>query len=142
MSFLAPVLQGVGIIKAGKDANQETQLSAADKESAARDEINTAALEEASLRTDSRKFLGRQRAAQAQSGVEGATPDAVSRQSAIDAELDALNLRYAGKLRANALLKGAQSDRLAGRNRERNAKLQGASAILQGYANYAGAGLG
>lgn len=56
-------------------------------------------------RRESRQLLGSQRAAVAQSGVGfGGSSDAIMRQSSAAAELDALNIRYAGDLERMGIL--------------------------------------
>lgn len=72
-------------------------------------EAQSSANEEAQRRT-SGQYLGRQRAALGDSGTgslgSGSNFD-VARQSAVNAELDALNVRYAGELRGSQYLQSA-----------------------------------
>jgi hypothetical protein len=74
-----------------------------------------AAAEEEQQRREARTFMGRQRAAVAQSGVGPGTTDLLENQSAVLAELDALNIRYGGNMRGRGLLlEGASQRRSAG----------------------------
>lgn len=76
------------------------------------------------------KFLGKQRAAIAQSGIgmgSGSSLD-IARQSAVEAELDALNIRYEGELRAT----GAKAQAQQFRAQAKSAKLQGRLALGAG----------
>lgn len=136
MSFIGSIFQGVGAIRGARDEKDRAKLEASQKEAGAKAEIDTAAQDEASFRRSTRSFMGRQRAAQAESGLEGSTPDAVDRQSSIDAELDALNIQYAGRLKAWALREGLQSELSASKARQRSGYLSGAGAFMQGIADY------
>lgn len=136
MSWIGSIFQGAGMIREGRDARDQAKLDAAQKEAGARKEIEAASLDETAFRRSARQFLGRQQAAQAESGLAGTTPEAVARQSAIDAELDALNIKYQGKLKAWALREGLQSELSAGKAKERAGYLSGAGAFLQGIGDY------
>ena len=68
----------------------------------------TGAAEEAQRR-QATQALAKMQAAQAQSGLVGGSTADVYRQSAIDAELDALNIRYEGYSRASALKQQAKA---------------------------------
>lgn len=90
------------------------------------------AAEEITFRRQTQQALARQQAAGAQSGIRsGGSLDDVYRQSAIDAELDALNLRYQGRLQASNLRTQAKATK---KGATASAILQGASAV----ANFAG----
>jgi hypothetical protein len=76
-----------------------------------------AARDEEQQRRESAQFLGRQRAALAQSGASaGGTAGLLLDQSAVLAELDALNIRYGGNLRGAGLLYQAGATRRQGRS--------------------------
>ena len=72
---------------------------------------------EIAQRRQARQVLARQRAALGQLGVQGDTGTfrQVAVQSAIDAELDALNIRYGGQLRSGALRNQARQVKHGGR---------------------------
>lgn len=92
-------------------------------------ESNNATL--AQLRKDN-MFLGRSTAAAVESGggVGGST-GAVLDQSAHNAELDALNVRYNGKLRQDSYDEQAQLDRNQGNDAMASSLVSGASGILR-----------
>src|SRR3990167_10916399 len=62
--------------------------------------------DEESQRREARQIIGKQAASMAQAG--GGGDEGLLRQSAINAELDALNIRYAGRARAAGLLGDAR----------------------------------
>lgn len=76
--------------------------------------------------------LGRMTAAAVESGggVGGSTA-AVLNQSATQAELDALNVRYAGKLRADSYNEQADLDRQQGKDALVSSAVRGAGDILK-----------
>lgn len=76
--------------------------------------------------------LGRMTAAAAESGggVQGST-GAVLNQSATQAELDALNVRYAGKLRTDAYNEQSGLDKQQGSDAMASALIGGAGGILR-----------
>lgn len=89
-------------------------------------DAQTAAEEEA-FRRQTQVQLAKQQAASGQAGVvPGGSYGDVYRQSAIDAELDALNLRYQGRLQASNLRTQARAVKKAA---TASAILQGASAL-------------
>jgi hypothetical protein len=67
---------------------------------------NQAAAQESTQRRKARAFLGEQRAAMAQSGFDpnSGSMEGLYDQSAANAELDALNIRYEGLLKRKGLL--------------------------------------
>ena len=136
--LMGGLLDGVSKIRQGSVDAKDARVDAQKKEIGARAEIDAAAQDELVQRTEARKFLSRQSAAYDQSGVLGVSPDAVKRQSAIDAEFDALNTRYQGQLRGWALREGLQSELDAGKAARAQKSLSGAASILQGFADYRG----
>lgn len=99
-------------------------------------------------RRQARQILGEQRAAQAQAGVGlGGSSADIAEQSAINAELDALGIRYEGELeRRGHMVRStsyqAQSgiDRFSAKNARRSGNL-GAAAGLLSTAGYAYKGM-
>jgi hypothetical protein len=79
--------------------------------------------DEEAQRRRGRQQLGTMAATMAQSG--GGVDENVLRQSAVNAELDALNIRYGGQMRARGLLAEAKSLR-------KNSKFLAAAALLSG----------
>ena len=156
MAFIAPVVawiganagaiaavgtavSAVGMVQQGQaaqasaDANAEAMRMQADAENRA------AGAREEAHRRETRQFLGTQRAALAQAGVglNGSTYD-VARQSAVNAELDALNIRYEGQLAARGLQGQAAMTQFEGRQARTAANMGAGAALLQGASNYAG----
>lgn len=69
--------------------------------------------DEESHRRQTRQLLGRQAAAFAQAG--GGGDAGVTRQTAVEAELDALNIRYGSQLKAHGLRRAASDVKRQGR---------------------------
>lgn len=79
--------------------------------------------EEETLRKQARRQIGQQSAAIAQSGIGfGGTAGLLQEDSALQAELDALNIRYGGELEASSLLDQAKMSRYEGKILKQNAK--------------------
>lgn len=98
---------------------------------------------EETQRRRARQALGEQRAALAQAGIglSGSAAD-VYGQSAANAELDALNIRYEGELDARGLLAQSELSRYSGQTAGVNARsarsagrLDAASSLLAGASN-------
>ena len=125
-------------------AGQNAQIA---KDNAARARMDASRAEEAQ-RTQSRKAMGRAWAASAQSGAAGSGPGqgsfgALNTQSAKEAELDALNIRYDGEMQAFGDLNQAaqfKAEQKAARQRARGGLITGvlgaAAAGLSGSADY------
>lgn len=98
----------------------------------ARIERQQADAREEAKRRETAMVLGSQRAAfaQAGAGLDGSAAD-VMLQSATNAELDSMMIRYEGDLRARGLKEQARQERLSGK-----------TAMTQGYFNAAGSILG
>lgn len=84
--------------------------------------------DEYAQRREARAFLGRQAAAFAEAGVGPGTSDYVQEQSAILAELDALNIRYRGVLQGRGLLAEAK-------NVKKQSKLLAGAQLLAGISD-------
>jgi hypothetical protein len=122
------ILQAAGgLVSAGgtlrgarADANAMKVEAAASGDQAARDE-------EAQRRAG-RQSLGAQSASFAQAG--GGVDEGVIKQSAVNAELDALNIRYGGQMRSTGLLNQAQ------RVKSSSKWLAGAQLLSSGAGSY------
>lgn len=80
----------------------------------------------------SRMALGRSTAAAVESGGGiGGSTGAVLHQNTVNAELDALNTRYAGVLRRDSFDEQAKNDRFEGQNAQASAFLSGAGSLLK-----------
>lgn len=132
----------------GKQAQYDAEFNAEMQEQNAGIAREQAGAEEAQVRRRTRLLMSRQRAAVAESGqsLTGSALD-VYQQSAAEAELDALNVRYRGELEARGLLSDANLQRQQGATARRFAnseakgiKVGGAintgAALLGGYSNY------
>lgn len=126
--------------EAARVARENSQAAAnAQMYNAAQVRRETARREELTRR-QGRSAIGKQTAAMAEAGILGSgTAVGVLDQSAIEAELDALNVRYEGETKNNALMFDARNTLLQGRNQAYAAKksgLYGAAGLLaQGAAN-------
>ena len=103
--------------------------------------VNVASQDEQAQRRQSAIILGRQKAAinEAGIGLDGSGGD-VFQQSAQNAELDALNIRYGGQLKANAFNSQSNMDLYAADTQKQNAKsiqqsgyLNAGASALSGY---------
>jgi hypothetical protein len=139
-------MQAIGAIQSAnaQAASYRSQKAASDYNAAVLDqnagiERSQANAREEAQRREARQILGSQRAAFAQSGtgLSGSAADVMA-QSARDAELDALTLRYEGDMRARGLMAEAEGERYQGRVAEMNAS----NAKTSGYLNAAGSILG
>jgi hypothetical protein len=132
-------MNAIGSIAQGNAANAAAQANANALTQQAEAESRAANAREEAQRRQNRQFLGAQRAALAQAGIglNGSAYD-VARQSAINAELDALNIRYEGQLAAKGLRDQATIQRFEGRQAKTAGYLGAGAALLQGTANYAG----
>lgn len=151
VAVAATAFQALGAIQQGNAAAASYDSQAnADKYNAQIASQNAdivsqqAAAQEATQRRKAALVAGEQRAAQAQSGLAftGSALD-VAQQSAANAELDALNIRYEGQLKRRGLLANAQQDSygadVAGQNSNSAALggyLNAGSKILGGTGNY------
>ncbi len=133
--WITAAIGAVGAAQQGAQARATADYNARQQEVSAmvaRDQANS---REEAQRREARKLLGRSRAAVSQSGVGfGGSSQDVYQQSALDAELDALNIRYQGELEARGLLEQAKIERMEGRNRARQYGYQAVGSVLGGIA--------
>jgi hypothetical protein len=94
--------------------------------------------DERKARIIARKSLGSMRANFASSGftLEGSALD-VLQESAANAELDALNIKYAGEAKAAAFRGEAAIERFKAKEQRKGAKIGAASTLLSGGASVA-----
>lgn len=130
-------IQAIGAIQQGKSAQSAANANAANLEQTAAIERAQANQREEAKRRETRQVLGLQRAAFAQSGggLGGSAAD-VMQQSAVNAELDALTLRYEGDLRARGMEAEASQERFSGKVAKRAGYFNAAGSILSGAAQY------
>lgn len=130
----------MGNLQAGDAAKQAGDYNAGVLTQNAGIERQQADAREEAKRREAAMVLGSQRAAFGQSGggMGGSAAD-VSEQSAINAELDALTIRYEGDLRARGMEAQAANERWAGGNAQRASRSQALGSILSGVASYSSA---
>lgn len=140
MIIAATAVKAIGAIQQGSAAKAAGDYNASMLEQSAAVERQQTAAREDAKRRETRMVLGSQRAAFAQSGggLGGSAAD-VMQQSAINAELDALTLRYEGDLRARGMQADATSERFAGKQAQRQGYFSAAGSILSGAGEYMGA---
>ena len=110
------LVSAIGTVASGFGAQSAAEFNARAAEQDARLERERAALEEARLRRQTGKILGMQRAAFSKAGVtlEG-TPLLVQEETAAEAELDALVVRFGGEIGAAREEARARAERFGGR---------------------------
>jgi hypothetical protein len=132
-AFIPAIIGAVGAIAQGQQAKNAADYNAKVDEQNATITRQQANQREEIFRKEARQNLGRQRAALAESGVGmGGSGADIIKDSALNMELDALNIRYQGDLEARGLVEQAKMSRLEGRQRRANAGLQAAGSILGG----------
>ena len=133
-------MQAIGAIQQGNASQAAANRNAEMLDRNAGIEREQANQREESKRREARQVLGAQRAAFAQSGggMGGSAAD-VMQQSSVNAELDALTLRYEGDLRARGMEAEAASERYAGKVAKRQGYMQAVGSILSGAGMYQGA---
>ncbi|SAL59690.1 hypothetical protein AWB71_03312 [Caballeronia peredens] len=119
-------------------ASSESAANAARYNAAADQSRATVALQQGNANEDAQRrqaalALGRQSAASAESGVDLASGSALDlyKQSATNAELDALNIRYGSRLQAQGLQSQSVLDNMSAAQADSNAS----SAMTAGYLN-------
>ncbi|TQV80770.1 hypothetical protein [Denitrobaculum tricleocarpae] len=125
-------------------AIQEARASSAASEFNAKIADNNAIIAEQNAAADEtrqRRAAGRQAAAsRAAIGAAGVTlegsPMEVLEDQALEAELDALNIRYGGRLQASNYRSQAQLDRSAARSARTQGFLSAGSTLLRGAAQF------
>jgi len=145
MAFAAVIPLIISAVSAAAAISQGQQAKAAADYNAKIDEQNAAITRqqagqrEEAFRSEARQTLGRQRAAFAESGtgLGGSNLDII-KDSALNLELDALNIRYQGELEARGLVEQAKITRLEGRQRRANAGLQAVGSVLGGVSKVYG----
>lgn len=113
---MTKILDFTGKIVEGVEANDAARADAKVLRAQARSARQQALQDEYAERRHGRQFEGYARAAAAQAGGgEGGTTEMLLEQNAILAELDALNIRYQGDMRARGLMAEAKSRRRDGK---------------------------
>jgi len=120
----------MGTRQQGREARRAAEFNATALEGQARAASNQALREEESQRRAARMAIGRQAAAVGESGGGyGGSAGLLLEQSDVFAELDALNIRYGGQLRYNALKMQAAGERMSAPSRRQTGMLAGAQLL-------------
>jgi hypothetical protein len=123
MSWAIPAAAGtLGAAGTLRGARSDANLLTGQAETS----VRQANRDEEAQRREGRQHLGRMAAAMAQAG--GGVDEKALEQSSTAMELDALNIRYAGQMRAQGLLAEARSIR-------KQSKLLAGANLLQGAAS-------
>lgn len=123
MGAMGQYQQGREQESALKQQARLAQRNALAAETQARTARQQAGREEETLRKQARQQIGQQSAAIGQSGIGyGGTAGLLQEDSAVQAELDALNIRYGGELEAGSLLDQAKMQRYESKVLKQNAK--------------------
>ena len=143
MILAGGTLDAIGAIAEGRTADKAARYNASVLESNAEQVVRES---NAAIEAQGRNIqqqMGRQRAAIAQSGGGfGGSAEDVARQSMAEAELDLLNTRYEGQMRARGLIAEAKMQRFQGKAAKRQSYLKATSSLLQAGGDYAVMGMG
>jgi len=140
LMIAAGVLGAVSAISGGNAADKAGQRNGALLDAQANETRRATVTRENLTRDRSARALSDQRAALLANGIDPTSGTALIgvTQSAQDAEMDALTLRYEGDMRARGMMAQAEGERYQARVANANAK----SAKRAGYLNAAGSILG
>lgn len=121
--------------KAAGEANakmQEQEASMARSQGNARQEA---------MRRRAREVLGQQRAAIGQAGIGwGGSAQDILEQSAVNMELDTMNIGYEAELQARGLINKSTMSRWEGKQAQRAGQVKAAGSILNSSVSYFGKG--
>lgn len=127
------VISTASTIQQGRAAQAAGEFNARVSEAEAKVAREQAARDEEALRRESTSLLGKQRAAIAEAGLSsGGTTGLLADQSAVLAELDALNIRYQGATRGTGLLSQAAASRFGGAQSRKAAGLLAGAQLVSG----------
>ena len=139
IKFAPIVLSAVGAMKQGNDANSADQFNAAQRRIEGQAALDQSTQQEAQQRQSSREALGKQAAAVGAAGIGyGGSSAKVMDQSAINAELDALHIRYRGQFTNYGYQAEANALEAEGRKKKQSGWISAAGSILQGVGSYYG----
>jgi hypothetical protein len=138
MMIAGTVLQAVGAVAGGVAADRAGRRNGALLDEQAAETRRATADRENLTRGRNARTLSDQRAALLASGVDPTSGTALigSGQSAQDAEMDALTLRYEGLMQARGQNMEADNVRYQGRVAKRQAILSAASSLMSGGGKY------
>jgi len=132
-------LQAWGNIQQGKDAQKAHDFNAAMLRQGAEVENQQGGAREEAQRRKAREVLGSQAAAFAQAGTgTGGSSADIMKQSATNAELDAMMISYESGLKATGMKNQAESEIYAGKVAKRAGYFGAVNSVLGGASNYVG----
>lgn len=135
MQALPYLISASGAVTQGLDASAAGNANAAALGQQAHVAQSQGYADEQTQRRQSAQVLGEQAAAIAQAGGgTGGTSAKVAEQSGINAELDALNIRYGGTMKASGLMAQAAAAKAQGRAGLVQSGFLAGSNLLKGYA--------
>lgn len=130
---MSSILNFAGALKEGHDAKAAADYNAKMLDQQASTARAQGLQDEYSQRRNSRQFLGSQAASIAQAGGgNGGTAAMIGEQSAVSAELDALNIRYGASMRSQGLISQAVGERMRGKAAQTAGYFKAGSALLSG----------
>ena len=129
-------VSSVGSIVAGNQAAAAANAQAQANDNAAKVAETEASINEAAVRNQNKRLLGKQIAGNAANGVElSGSPLDFTLDSLVDAEMEALTARYQGQTQGNNLRTQASMDRYSAKAAKTNGYLGGAAALISGGAD-------
>lgn len=140
MAVGAPMLQAYGQYMQASDAADVMRLEAGGLDANARVNDIQTNMRENLQRRRAGEVLGEQRAGIAQSGFgSGGTMSDIARQSGTDAEMDALAIRYEGRVKSDEMRGQAEQLRYGAKQTKRAAAIGAGMSLLTGAASGYGA---
>lgn len=137
--FIPAAVSAFGELKQGADAKQAGDFNAAMADQGASATLQQSGQSEMMQRRSAQIALGDQAAAMGEAGVAGSpSSEAVQRQSSVNAELDALNIRYKGKLAAWGMRAQGSLAKMEGDNAQTSSNLRAGARLLTAAGNYYG----
>lgn len=132
------VFGAVSSVQQGMAANAAAKYNARVSENNARQAELSAKYDEDRHRDNVMRLMGSQRARYAAAGIDPNSDTAldVMADTAIQSELDALALRYGGKVQSSAYKDQANLDRAAGKNAMMAGYMGAGGSLLTGYSDY------
>lgn len=126
-------IAAVGYVQEGRAARMAGEYNAQVAEQNAAYSLEQAKEDERRQRQLAKKFIGEQRASYGASGItmDGSALD-VLQESAANAELDALTIRFTGRQRYSAYVNEANAERTSGKNQQKAAYLKAAAKLADG----------
>lgn len=131
MMFIPAAVSAFASLQQGEAAQEAGDFNAAMADRSATSTLQQTGQSEATQRRSALRAAGDQAAAMGEAGVAGSsTSQAVQHQSSVDAELDALNIRYKGTLAAWGLRNQGAVAQMEGDSAAKNSQLLAGSKIL------------